>query len=255
MAIIKKPYKGGSFNPSKSSQVWSQVIDTVNAVQSGRFNNAYTDQSQVEVKAEGHREIEAGELVSLKRTISDGSENGSRSTIIIETEDVRWHDNLANVSLVATDVKAAGALFSHATNAWSFAKLRDMSDTSGERGVFGGGSMKLWAMPSADNPGLLQPAHSGIYEIVAYSGLGAQLAVVNIYKSQPYWRYRLDEAFGDTEEKKARAKLIDIAGSEFEDGSTTTITDLLGLMDDQSAGDEGICLHAGNDFHAIQATC
>ena len=48
MAIIKKPYAGSTDKPYKSSNVWSQVIDTVNSVQSGgigivdkKFHPAY----------------------------------------------------------------------------------------------------------------------------------------------------------------------------------------------------------------------
>ena len=250
MGIVRKPFSGSSDKPYKSSQVWSQVIDTVNAVQSGRYTNPAPMAGAIQIMGEAYEELEAGTLVAINSTIGGGNQYGGNETLILPTEEVQWHSNLNRVAIAQTDAKAKGAAIQFFSSPWCYAKMVDDSWGIGE-----GESMKLYAMPDPENPKYLRPAASGIYEIVSYAGYQNKLAVVNIYKSQPYWRYKLDESFGETTEGEARAQLIDIEGQPFETGSTTIITDREGLMDDQSAGDEGICLQAGSKFHAIQANC
>ena len=250
MAIIKKPFAGGSDKPYKSSQVWSEVINTVNAVSSGRYTNPLPQTAPIQILGEAYEPIESGTLVAVSSSITGNNQFGGNETMILETEAVEWHKNLNRVAIAQSAAPVKGAAFQFYSSAWCYAKMID-----DDWGINEGENLKLYAMPDVNEPKYLRPAASGIYEIVSYAGFQNRLAVVNIYKSQPYWRYKLDEAFGDTTEGEARAQLIDILGNDFESGSTTTITDQLGLMDDQSAGDEGICLHAGSKFHAIQATC
>ena len=254
MAIIKKPYAGSTDKPYKSANVWSQVINTVNAVQSGRFNNPAETTSPITVTGESHDAFEAGTMVAFSATRlfnrPVSGVDGASESLVIELEELKWHENLNRAVLAGSPAVAKGVAVGFLGSAWAYAKISDFSVD----GVGYKERASLYAMPDPANPSVLKAAQSGIYQIIQFIGGENNYAIVNIYSSQPYWRYKLDEPF-NTSTHEARAKLIDIGGVDFEEGHTTTITDLEGLMDDQIRGDEGICLHAGSKFHAIQANC
>lgn len=253
MAIIKKPYAGSTDKPYKSSNVWSQVINTVNSVQSGRFNNPAEEASPITVTGESHDAFEAGTMVAFSTRLNNeplSGVDGASESLVIELEELKWHENLNRAVLAGSPALAKGVAVGFLGSAWAYAKLSSRVPSS----IGFNDEASLYAMPDPDEPNKLKAAQSGIYQIIQFVGGASEYAIVNIYSSQPYWRYKLDEPF-DSLTKEATAKLIDIGGRDFEEGYTTTITDLEGLMDDQIRGDEGICLHAGSKFHAIQANC
>lgn len=244
MAIIRKPVKGSKDAFHRDTQVWSQIIDTVNYVQGRLADPNSSDIADFQVFGVAHKSLEVGSCVALEPTGTGMDYAGEIiSNVSTNMVDVEWHSNIGQVVLVQEPASSENEAVNIITGQFCRAATSNAVGPTISAG-------KRYAMPDPEDPSKLKISASGMFEVVYMAG--ANHAIVNIYRNQPYWMYELSSSFEDGE---ATARLIDIDDEEFEVGSNTTITDHLGLMSDQGVGDKGICLHAGNKFHAIQAAC
>lgn len=246
MSILRKPSPGSSDDFTRSARTWSQVIDVVNAYQSGVLEipspQPYQSNS---LKGSSHQPLSSGDVVCIddQTTFSQYSAKNP----VVKLKAPEWHASISSLLIVGTPALSDGRSVEILQSRWSVCELSQAVSESDR-------SKKKYAMlnPDPSEPHKLKAAASGLYRILSYSPDGSK-ALIDTATPQTLWRYKLEDKF---EDKKAKAQLLDINGDPFtSSGQSIDLRDELGFMDDQEKDNEGVCINTGNDFHAIQAVC
>jgi len=257
-----KPQVGSPVAPFISDvDLWSTILDMVADYQSGGAMNknpkggSFAAGAIVVVNDEDDQ-IPAGELRQLSGLTNQESyiladDAFRRSTVnspAFTLTDPVWHTGIDNVVLMHKNV------LPHSTGVARSARLVAAPITNAPEELTEVG----WVMVDPLDPVRLKYCKtSGIYRVLGWfklDGLAApqdNIVVIDTQEKQNIWMYELTQdslAPNDTS-----AKLLDLEETVF--AANIKLWDPQSLMDDQSTGDRGYCLHLGNKFLAIQAVC
>lgn len=148
-----------------------------------------------------------------------------------------WHTSIDNLTVMPSGA-LAGEIGGYSNRAWGAvnATIVNASDR--------------YAMIDPSDVTKVKTASGGPWKIIGSDSTNG-VALVDFTKSQMLWRYEL------TQDSQApaitTAKLLNIDGTEF--AASINLSDPDGMMDDQSSGDKGWCMHVGNTFQAQAAYC
>lgn len=186
-----------------------------------------------------------GHLMAFKDSqstpaIGDPVEVGDE--LLPEMVAVSWHDTISRIAVAAEPIPADEAgqfiLFGQCV----------IQSYAGNDPI----GSKPFAMIDPVRPWLFKPADAGIARVLYQ--IDDTTAVASFRDGNDHWMYELteDAKFPDP----TSAILLNYDKSTW-DTTEISLSDPLGLMDDQLDGNIGWCRHAGygNEFHALQAVC
>lgn len=148
-----------------------------------------------------------------------------------------WHTSIDNLVAIQSDTPA-GEFYEHG-NRW-FGTVLATQTNAGDRFV----------MIDPANPKRMKTADAGIWQILAYDGHGRCL--VDFRRSQPLWRYKLNEA--SQAPGTTSAQLYRIDGDQFS-ASAINLSDPLNIGSNDPTSFEGYCAQVGNEFHIAPGPC
>jgi hypothetical protein len=226
----------------ESAAVWSDIFRLLNEWKAGRLNPVAEQRSRaagVNVSNASGNDREAGEVLQIDsmEQPDEAIVDAFMSAPVVDAIDPVWHTDIDNLVVVSGGV-LDDSIFTWKPRHWTVVKVTVEEATD------------RFVMLDPDNLNQMKTADAGIWRIIGLDEEN-ELAVVDLNSSQPFWRYELTETSQAPE--TTEAKLIRVDGTEFTD--EINLSDPLSLMDDQSSGDKGWCIHIGNEFHAIQGPC
>ncbi len=235
MSTFRKPVAGEPANLILGESFQSALVDVVNAYQRGELTRNETEfrkDHAVMVKNTSAADIKSGEMLAIQQdvtppTYADTVQSFVQNPFVIG-DAVTWHNNIGYVA-VATQPILQNMVGPCAFRPWG--QVQADIDGAGD-----------WLMVSPTDPKQFKRSTGGIARVIAYDATTGK-CVADFLEQQPLWRYQLTS---DVANFIGIGNLIDLGGNVYASNTEIRFTE-----NGNKAGDEGKCLHTGNNFDAV----
>lgn len=250
MTVPSKPSPNQDAAPFlASATMWSLIIDMLTEWRSGKFTQQPQRPGGKKTAPRVKRNdtnLRAAMVIQQVDSVEDPALGTSDTellrqaskNLILKVKDPVWHTAIDNLVIPKSPIRndVLSTVYS------SRYAVLPVSGTASGRG---------YAMIDPTTTTTLKASTSGIYKIVTTLSDANSTSIVDLWQSQPLWKYELtqdSQAPSDT-----TAKLLMLDNTQF--AASINLSDPDSLMSDQVSGDKGWCIHCGNKFYAIQAVC